>query len=420
MVGIGENRCQTELYAMLQVKIAAHQVAKGMYVANLDRPWIETPFPFQGFLVQRESEIRHIQDFCAHVFIDVEKGDAPPSSDMGKAAPLAANIPPAPLPTPAVRYENETKVEDELKIAEEVQTAVTERVVEFIDEVRSGKSPNLTAVKQTVRQMEQSIIRNPDAFMWLRQLKKKDAYSYTHCIDCSALAVAFGRQLGLPADQIHDLAIGALLFDVGKGKVPQNLLAKAGKLTESEFTIVKMHVEYSLGIVDSDSEISPRSRELIATHHEKFDGSGYPKGLAGGDIPLLGRVAAIVDFYDAVTSDRPYSPAMSPHDAIKYLYKYRNTHYQDELIEQFIQTLGAYPVGTLVELSSGEVGIVIGQNQVRRLLPKVIVILDSNKKMNADPQIRDLMLEAEGGEQTTIKRSLEPGAFGIEPDDFYL
>ena len=405
---------------MLQVKIAAHQVAKGMYVANLDRPWIETPFPFQGFLVQRESEIRHIQDFCAHVFIDVEKGDAPPSSDMGKPAPLAANIPPAPLPTPAVRYENETKVEDEIKIAEEVQTAVTERVVEFIDEVRSGKSPNLTAVKQTVRQMEQSIIRNPDAFMWLRQLKKKDAYSYTHCIDCSALAVAFGRQLGLPGDQIHDLAIGSLLFDVGKGKVPQNLLAKPGKLSDAEFTIVKMHVEYSLGIVDGDPEISPRTRELIATHHEKFDGSGYPNKLAGGDIPLLGRVAAIVDFYDAVTSDRPYSPAMSPHDAIKYLYKYRNTHYQDELIEQFIQTLGAYPVGTLVELSTGEVGIVIGQNQVRRLLPKVIVILDPDKKMIADPEIHDLMLEADSGNKTTIRRSLEPGAFGIEPDDFYL
>jgi len=420
LVVIGENCFRTELYTMLQVKIAAHQVAKGMYVANLDRPWIETPFPFQGFLVQKESEIRHLQDFCAHVFIDVEKGDAPPSSDMGKPARLAAHIPPAPLPTPAVRYENETKVEDELRIAEEVQAAVTERVVEFIDDVRSGKTPNLSAVKQTVRQMEQSILRNPDAFMWLRQLKKKDAYSYTHCIDCSALAVAFGRQLGLPNDQIHELAIGALLFDVGKGKVPQNLLAKTSKLNETEFTIVKMHVEYSLGIVDGDSEISPRTREMIATHHEKFDGSGYPKGLAGGDIPLLGRIAAIVDFYDAVTSDRPYSPAMSPHDAIKYLYKYRNTHYQDELIEQFIQTLGAYPVGTLVELSNGEVGIVIGQNQVRRLLPKVIIILDDQKNMVADPQVRDLMLDADTAEQATIKRSLEPGAYGIEPDDFYL
>ena len=405
---------------MLQVKIASHQVAKGMYVSNLDRPWIETPFPFQGFLVQKESEIRHLQDYCAHVFIDIEKGDAPPSSDLGKAAPLPSNIPPAPLPTPAVRYENKTKVEDELKIAEEVQAAVTEKVVDFMDDVRSGKTPNLSAVKQTVRQMEQSILRNPDAFMWLRQLKKKDAYSYTHCIDCSALAVAFGRQLGLPGDQIHDLAIGALLFDVGKSKVPQNILAKPGKLNEAEFTIVKMHVEYSLGIIDNDPEISERSRELIASHHEKFDGSGYPKGLAGGDIPLLGRIAAIVDFYDAVTSDRPYSPAMSPHDAIKYLYKYRNTAYQDELIEQFIQTLGAYPVGTLVELSGGEVGIVIGQNEVRRLLPKVIVILDKDKNMIGDPKIKDLMLEADSDEMETIRRSLEPGSFGIEPDDFYL
>jgi HD-GYP domain-containing protein (c-di-GMP phosphodiesterase class II) len=393
-----------------------------MYVSNLDRPWTETPFPFQGFLVAKESELRGLQKYCSHVFIDVEKGISPSSSDMGKPAPLPANIPPAPLPRPEVNYENETAVEEEIKIATEVRDAVRGKVVEFVDDIRSGRAPNIQSVKSTMGQMEQSILRNPDAFMWLRQLRKKDSYSYTHCIDCSALAIAFGRQLGLPADQIHDLAIGALLFDIGKTKVPEKLLSKPGKLSEEEFSSVKMHVEFSLGIVDADPGITPHTRAMIATHHERFDGTGYPKKLAGGDIPLLGRIAAIVDFYDAVTSDRVYSPAMSPHDAIKYLYKFRNTHYQDELIEQFIQTIGADPVGTLVELSSDEVAIVYGQNEVRRLLPRVIVVLDENKQPVADPVVRDLMLEA--GENpdsaVTIRRSLEPGSFGIEPDDYYL
>jgi len=407
---------------MLQMKIAANQVAKGMYVANLDRPWGETPFPFQGFVVEKESELRGLLTYCSHVFIDVEKGISPSSSDLGKPAPLPANTPPAPLPKPSVIYEKETPIEYELKIAKEVRDAVCGKVIEFMDEIRSGKTPNISSIKQAMSQMEQSILRNPDAFMSLRQLKKKDAYSYTHCIDCSALSVAFARQLGLPAEQIHDLAMGALLFDIGKTKIPQKLLKKPGKLTEEEFSTVKMHVEFSLGIVDADKSTTSQMRAMIATHHERFNGTGYPKQLRGGQIPLHGRIAAIVDFYDAVTSDRPYSPAMSPHDAIKYLYKFRNTHYQDELIEQFIQTIGAYPVGTLVQLSTGEVAIVIGQNQVRRLFPQIIVILDENQKSLANPPTRDMMLEAneDPDNLVTIKKSLEPGSYGIDPEDFYL
>ncbi|TDJ66651.1 MAG: HD-GYP domain-containing protein [Proteobacteria bacterium] len=407
---------------MLQMKIAANQVAKGMYVANLDRPWGETPFPFQGFVVEKESELRGLLTYCSHVFIDVEKGISPSSSDLGKPAPLPANTPPAPLPKPSVIYEKETPIEYELKIAKEVRDAVCGKVIEFMDEIRSGKTPNISSIKQAMSQMEQSILRNPDAFMGLRQLKKKDAYSYMHCIDCSALSVAFGRQLGLPAEQIHDLAMGALLFDIGKTKIPEKLLKKPGKLTEEEFSTVKMHVEFSLGIVDADKSTTPQMRAMIATHHERFNGTGYPKQLRGGQIPLHGRIAAIVDFYDAVTSERPYSPAMSPHDAIKYLYKFRNTHYQDELIEQFIQTIGAYPIGTLVQLSTGEVAIVIEQNQVRRLFPKIIVILDQNQKSLDHPPIRDMMLDAneDPDNLVTIKKSLKPGSYGIDPEDFYL
>jgi HD-GYP domain-containing protein (c-di-GMP phosphodiesterase class II) len=393
-----------------------------MYVSHLDRPWTETPFPFQGFLVAKESELRGLKRHCAHVFIDVGKDLAPSSSTMGSAAPLAAHIPPAPLPRPSVKYEKQAAVEDELKIASEVREAINDKVGECIEDIRSGRAPNLSSVKQAIARMEESIVRNPDAFMWLRQLRKKDADSHTHCIDYSALAVAFGRQLGLPAEQIHELALGALLFDIGKTKIPEKLLSKPGKLSDEEFSIVKMHVEFALGIIDGANGISLQTREMFATHHEHFDGSGYPKRLKGREIPLLGRIAAIIDFYDAVTSDRPYSSAMSPHDAIKYLYTFRNTHYQDELIEQFIQTIGAYPVGTSVELSTDEVGIVIEKNQVRRLLPKVIIVLDANKIPVGNPPIRDLMLEANENWSgfVSIEKSLDPGSHGIDPEDYYL
>ena len=167
---------------MLQMKIATHQVAMGMYVSNVDRPWTETPFPFQGFLIANENEVRGLKKHCEHVFINVEKGIAPSSIDLGKAAPLAAHIPPAPLPKPTVQYEKEAPVEDELKIATEVRDAVSDKVGEFMDDIPSGRAPNLSSVKQARSRMEESILRNPDAFMWLRQQDPnwKSANSRSH------------------------------------------------------------------------------------------------------------------------------------------------------------------------------------------------------------------------------------------------
>ncbi|MGE0483992.1 MAG: HD-GYP domain-containing protein [Gammaproteobacteria bacterium] len=404
---------------MLQIKIPVQQVQFGMYVAQLDRPWVETPFMFQGFLVREQSEIDLLRAHCSFVVIDCEKGISP---GRGVAAGLPADIPPAPLPRASVHYESSVAVEEEMDVAREVRTAIAERVVELMSDLRAGRTPDLAGIGQTVSRMEASILRNPDAFMLLRQLRRKDSYSYDHCIDCSALAVTFGRQLGLPHSQLHDLAMGALLFDIGKSRIPEYLLIKNGALSANETKLVRLHVEFSLDILDKDGSMSPRVRGMVASHHERFDGSGYPRGLKGGEIPLLGRIAAIIDFYDAVTSERPFAAAMSPHSAIKYLYTFRNTHYQDELIEQFIQTIGAYPVGTLVELANGEVAVVIGQNQVRRLLPKVVVVLDADKQPVTEARTLDLMALANEPSDAalTIARSLEPGSYGVDPGDFYL
>ena len=310
---------------MLQVKIPAHQLTKGMYVSKLDRPWVETPFLFQGFLIEQDKQIRSLQQYCEHVYIDAEKGDGPPAEDTSGTPAVAAEIPPAPLPKPRVSYENETSVEDGLEVAKSTHTTLTDAVTDYLDVVRSGHKPDVAVVKNTIAEMQASIIRNPDAFMCLRRLKKKDTYTYAHCIDCSVLAIAFGRQMGLPPAQIQSLGIGALMFDVGKMRVRAELLSKPGPLKVEEFQEVKKHVEYSVEIMKETRGITQLAIDAAASHHERFDGSGYPNGLKGGEIPLLGRMAGIVDFFDAVTSDRAHASAMSPHAAIRDLYELRNT-----------------------------------------------------------------------------------------------
>ena len=404
-----------------QIKVPVHHLAEGMYVARLDRPWVETPFPFQGFVIRNGAEIRRLQEYCTYVHIDVEKGKAP-EGEFTTGGRVPPNVPPAPLPKPAVRYEDEHPVEEEMDTAKQVRGELTSAVSDFMDNVRRGKKPEVHDVKQSVTRMEESILRNPDAFMWLRRLKKKDSYTYSHCIDMSMLAIAFGRQLGLPRGQVSGLGLGALLADVGKMNVPSEILSAPRPLTDQELAEVRKHVDYGLDIVNGMPGVPPHAVTAVATHHERFDGSGYPKRLGGGDIPLFERIVALVDCFDAITSDRPYAEGMSPHKAIRELYDLRGTCFQDELVEQFIQTLGIYPVGTMVELSTGQVGIVIGQNRVRRLRPRVVIVLDEEKRHLKTTSVVDLLHQTttEDGREITIKRSLEPGAYGVEPEEFYL
>lgn len=289
-------------------------------------------------------------------------------------------------------------------------------------DVRDGNPVKMAAVKASVNGMVESILRNPDAFIWLAKLKDKDAYTYIHSIDTCALAIAFGRHLGLPRRELQHLAVGTLLFDLGKMKLPAELLSKPGKLTADEFDLVKQHVQYSVELMSEIKGIDKKSLEVAQTHHERHNGTGYPAGLAGTDIPVFGRIGALVDCYDAITSDRPYARALSQHEAVLKLYEWRDVDFQAEMIEQFIQCLGIYPTGSVVELSTGEVGIVLSQNRIRRLRPKVMVILDKDKVAYDFSPVLDLATETEDqeGNPLSVLQPLESGAYGIDPKDYYL
>jgi len=415
---------------MYTEKVLVQDLDIGMYVSALDRPWLETPFLLEGFLIERDEDISYLRQHCEYVYVDVERSRASftPSSKRppsGKRAP--SKIPhgrdvSSSVARPGVAYEDVVPVEREIEFAQEARASVDEAVRDLMDAVSEGKKPNLAQLADSVADMENSIIRNPDAFMLLRHLKGWDSYTYAHCIDCSVLAIAFGRHLGLPREQITDIGLASLLADVGKMRVPTKLLMAPGPLTEAELEQVRRHVGHSLDIMEELPGMRSAVLSAVSAHHERYDGTGYPNRLGNSEIPLSGRIVGLADWFDALTSDRPYSRASSVQTVVQQLYEARDTLFASELVERFIQMLGTYPVGSLVELSTGEVGVVIGQNRTRRLRPKVMLVLDSQKNpLQANP-IRDLLHEstAEDGSELAVVTTLSPGAYGISPEDYFL
>lgn len=404
----------------MERKVKADILKLGMYVTRLDRPWLETPFLFQGFYANSEKDLADLRQYCRFVYIDDEKGvkadrylDEEPDKLLTEP-----NI--VTLQELKIVYPTSVDLKTELEAARNSEQVLSEQVENIMVDVQKGGKISVSAIKTTITGMIESVLRNPDAYMWLRKMQKADSYLYSHAIDVSVLAVAFGRHLGLDKSELEDLAVGTMLFDIGKMKLPVELLTKPGKLTDAEFALMRRHVEYSVKLMEDTRGISPRSVDIARTHHERHNGKGYPRRLPGAQIPVFGRIAAIVDCYDAIVSKRPYSAPLSSHDAIAKIYEWRNFDFQEDLVEQFIQCLGIYPTGSIVELNTGAVGIVLAQNPVRRLRPKLMVILDENKKPLASFQTVDLFLEQANDSQLEIKRALERGAYGIDPKDYFL
>ncbi len=409
---------------MFTEKVAVENLDLGMYVSDLDRPWLESPFLLQGFMIKDEEEIAQLREYCQFVYVDREQSSTsqwqPDPVSPSRARPSRDASPAA--PKPSIERHDRISVEKEIAFARNARASVKEAVGSLMDAVREGKKPNVAQLRDSVAEMESSIIRNPDAFMLLRSLQERDTYTYSHCIDSSVMAIAFARHLGLPKDQISDVGLGALLADVGKMRISQALLTTTRRLGGTELEQVKMHVAHSVSIMEELPGMNSRVVSIASTHHERFDGSGYPHGLSGDQIPLMGCIAGLVDWFDALTSDRPYGNAESLQTVVQKLYECRDASFPGELVERFIQMLGVYPVGTVVELSTGEVGIVIGQNRLRRLRPKVMLVLDFEKRRLHVNPVRDLLSEttAEDGSELTVLTTLSPGAYGISPQYYFL
>lgn len=424
----------------MKIKVSTTNLKLGMYVQDLDCAWVDTPFLFQGFTIADNSEIKQLCDHCQYVYIDNERGDDVDSHllDFDTAKVENNQKKPSPkLDNTALEededgkillakrhtvYEDTQSLEDELQYAKQAHVELQKLITNIMQDVQLGNKLNLEKIKQATDGMIESIVRNPDAFTWLTRLKNVDSYTYTHAIDSSILGVAFGRHLGLSKPELQDIALGLMFADTGKVKVSQELLTKPEHLTETEFNEIKKHVDFSYEVAKETENLSNRSLQIIYCHHERHDGKGYPRGLAGNKIPVFARMASIVDCYDAITSDRVYNKAISQHEAVRKLFKWRNINFQEELVEQFIQCLGVYPTGSLVELTTGQVGVILSQNRVRSLKPKVMLILNANKEAYGISPTLDLIKDTEDkdGNPIEILRAIEPSVYGIDPNTFYL
>lgn len=405
-------------------KVNVADVKVGMYVTRLDRPWLETRYLFQGFTIKDTRDIEELQVDCEYVFVDTERGESPRQPLQTRASKAATDkfVKVFQKPIGHERYPVVTSIEEEIGACRESRRQALDVVSNVLDQLKAGHTIKLQSVQKAVNSMIASIVRNPDALFWLARLKDKDNYAYAHCVDACGLAVAFGRHLGFSKPELENLAMGTLLFDIGKLQLPNGLLTKPGRLTDKEYGLIQRHVEFGVKMVARMEGVNKEVLAIVLNHHERHNGMGYPRGIPGHQIPVNGRIAALVDCYDAITSERPYCTALSAYDAVQQIYEWRDKDFQVDMVEQFIQCIGIYPTGTLVELSTGEVGIVLAQNRVRRLRPKVMLVLDKEKVAYGFNPTVDLIEDPldDTGQLIEIRHPLAPGTYGINASDFYL
>ena len=425
------------------VELPVEHLKLGLYVSRLDRPWIETPFLFQGFAVSDDQELAELKRLCKRVYVEVSaeeakalrelsaqptdgapKGMAQPAKrasvthlameELSKNLTARVNLVPA---------KDSVPLKDELASARAVHAEAKQAVTQMMERLRRGRGLDVPQLENVVESMVESVARNRDAMGWLARMKSKDDYLYRHSLAASVWALAFGRHLGLDKETLKALGLGAMLLDIGKTKLPTELLRKTDRPTPDEWAQIRAHVDHGLEFVRSTPGMDEQVVMMVATHHERFDGEGYPQKLKADAIPLIGRIAGIVDCYDAMTSERHYAKPKSTYDSVRELKRLGGSWFQAELIELFIQAVGVFPTGTLVELNTGEVGVVTGQNRFRRLRPEVMLILDAQKQLRSDFVIADLQEQGGAAGETPsiwITRGLEPGAYGIDPTEYFL
>jgi HD-GYP domain-containing protein (c-di-GMP phosphodiesterase class II) len=418
----------------MKKKFDVRDLEMGMYISELDRPWVESPFLFQGFELTSKDELAQLRQHCKYVYIDVELGlDASPKR-MNKDAAVRMRIISeqetrvnrevhALASTPQIQdgrlvYLDRVSFEREVPRAKKIEKQTRILLRTTLEEVHKGNNINVPLADKVVGNMVESVVRNPDALVCLSQLKDVSEYTALHSIRTCVLAVTFGRHLVLPKEELNLLGMGALLHDIGMAKLPQEILDKPGALSEEEFELMQKHIPWGLEVVEQSGGLPAEALEIIEQHHERHDGSGYAGNLKGDLIGYWAAIGAIVDVYDAITSKRMHSEPLSAEEALKRIYEWRHKDFRADLVEEFIKCMGIYPIGSLVELNTGAIGVVITINRARRLKPKVVLLLTANKKPLSRKFVADLADNRHSeGKELKINRVLPAGTYDINPMD---
>jgi HD-GYP domain-containing protein (c-di-GMP phosphodiesterase class II) len=398
--------------------VAVGELKFGMYVAELDRPWTDTPFKFQGFVLENAEQIEILQKHCKVVFVDPDRSEVLaklPASALAKSAVDLSR-------TKIAKYAEQAPIEKEFATAVRQHAASAAALKDAVlAPLTAGGTLDARRVSEAVNGLTESVLRNPDAMLLFTQLKSKGDYTQSHALDSSVYMTVFGRFLEMSREDIALLGHLGLLQDVGKVRVPTGLIEKRERLTEEELAALRKHIEHSGDILRETSGLPSALPELALLHHERHDGSGYPNKLKGKEIGLIGSIAGIVDTFAALTARRPYAEALAPSTALSILYKHRGTLLDGYLVEQFIRCIGIFPLGSVVELNSGETGIVIAQNLAKRLQPRIMVVRDAAGNELRPQKLVDLSREPKtaSGEPYRIRKTLEYGRVPVQPETLF-
>lgn len=385
-------------------KIAVEQLRIGMYIDNLNCSWMKHDFVRNQFLIEDAETLAKVRAIgVREVFIDRRRcvetvGEAVEVVAVAAPVALASADGEAPRDEPSAFVAGviaKLSPAQGFEQARQLYSTANQLMQGMMKDVRLGKQIDLEACDPVVDNIIDSMFSFPSALLPLAQIKSRDEYTYQHSVSVCALAVAFGRVLDLPREEIKELAMGGMLHDVGKASVPGRILNKAGKLDPDEFSVMKQHVVNSAAVLRNVDGVSEIAFNAAAQHHERYDGTGYPHGLKGDQISKHGQMLAIVDVYDAITSIRVYHKGMPPTEALRKLFEWSGTHFNPVLVRAFTKGIGIYPAGSLVRMESEKLGIVREVVPDKLLQPVVQLIYDCRNGSHIRPELVDLSVSSD-------------------------
>ena len=399
-----------------RVPISALRV--GMYITDLNNDWIPHNSQRKRGVIKKEETIEKIRRMGVQfVYIDASRGldtqDAETAAEVDRRNESALQRAGEQSPGPGARV----PLDEELVIAQRIHSQAQGLVGNFMNNVKIGAAIDIAPIHQLADELQNSVLRNANALSCLGRIREKDNYLLEHSVNLSVLMSLFGNYRGLSADVLHQTVVGALLHDLGKILTPDDILHKPGRLSPEEFEVMKLHARHSRDILAGTEGIGELTVITAAQHHERLDGSGYHEGLKGDEISVYGRMVAITDVYDAITADRVYHKGMTPTQGLKKLLEWSGDHLDPVLVRQFIRCVGLYPVGSLVLLESGRLGVVVETNDADQRLPVVRVMYHTRFRMPITVETIDL---AKPGNQDRILKAVEPEEYRIDVRKFFL